>query len=249
MGRKTILLLVAAMIAALGSGMVFLYVKGADQRAVAAQAPVQVLTAVTQINPGESLSAAQAAGKLQLKAVPKAQVLTGAVNSVDSMSDQVALAPVYPGEQIVTAKFGAPGDHSMLTLPKGEIAISVTLTDTGRVAGFVLPGDDIAVFLHREGAANGEAATATDQSVRMLVPRAQVVGVGATTVTTMTTTNPEGAQTTEQLPRTLFTLAVTQEEAEKVILAARTGELALALLSDDSEVAEGPGTNTDTLFR
>ena len=42
-------------IAALGSTMVFLYVRGADERAKEAQAPVQVLKAIAQINPGETL--------------------------------------------------------------------------------------------------------------------------------------------------------------------------------------------------
>ena len=49
MGRRTVLLIVAALIAALGSAMVFLYVRGADDRATEAQAPVQVLKAVAQI--------------------------------------------------------------------------------------------------------------------------------------------------------------------------------------------------------
>ena len=62
MGRRTILLIVAALIAALGSAMVFLYVRGADDRATEAQAPVNVLKAVAQINPGETLDQAQAAG-------------------------------------------------------------------------------------------------------------------------------------------------------------------------------------------
>ncbi len=38
MGRRTVLLIVAALIAALGTGMVFLYVRGADNRAEASQA-------------------------------------------------------------------------------------------------------------------------------------------------------------------------------------------------------------------
>ena len=54
MGRRTVLLIVAALIAALGAGMVFLYVRGADSRAEAGQSPVQVLKAVAQIDPGET---------------------------------------------------------------------------------------------------------------------------------------------------------------------------------------------------
>ncbi|MFL5958561.1 MAG: hypothetical protein ACJ756_14030, partial [Solirubrobacterales bacterium] len=71
----------AALIAALGTGMVFLYVRGADSRASANQQPVQVLKAVAQIDAGETLAQAQAAGKVALGTVPKAQLLGGAVNS------------------------------------------------------------------------------------------------------------------------------------------------------------------------
>jgi pilus assembly protein CpaB len=242
MGRRSILLIVAALIAALGSAMVFLYVRGADDRAQAAQAPVQVLKAVGQINPGETLEAAQAAGKLQLGEVPTDQVLPGAVNSIESLSSSVAIATIYPNEQIISGKFGAPGDQETLTLPDGKIAISVTLSDTGRVAGFVSPGDDVAIFLN--GPIRGD-----ETGVRLLLPKVQVVAIGATTVVSTTTTSTEGAQTTEQLPKTLFTLAVDQAEAEKVVLASTTGELVLGYLNEKSKVQAGNGTTTDTLFR
>ena len=88
MGRRTVLLIVAALIAALGTGMVFLYVRGADNRAEATRQPVQVLKAVAQINPGETLAAAQAAGKIELGNVPRAQVLAGAVNSSAGLEQQ-----------------------------------------------------------------------------------------------------------------------------------------------------------------
>jgi pilus assembly protein CpaB len=242
MGRRTVLLIVAVLIAALGSTMVFLYVRGADNRAKEAQAPVQVLKAVAQINPGETLDAAQAAGKIALGEVPREQVLPGAVNTIETLGTQVALGPVYPNEQIITAKFGSAGDQDTLTLPDGKIAISVTLSDTGRVAGFVVPGDDVAIFM------NGDIGGA-ETGVRLLEPKVEVIAVGATTVISTTTTNTEGAQTTEQLPKTLFTLAVDQKQAEKILLAATTGELSFGYLNDKSKVQAGPGTTSTNLFR
>lgn len=242
MGRRTILLIVAALIAALGSTMVFLYVRGADNRAQAAQAPVQVLKAVAQIDPGETLEAAQAAGKLELGEVPSVQVLPGAVNTIDTLGSLVALSTIYPQEQIITAKFGSLGDQEVLTLPDGTIAISVTLSDTGRVAGFVSPGDSVSIFM------NGDIGGGRT-GVRLLLPEVQVIAVGATTVISTTTTNPAGAQTTEQLPKTLFTLAVEQADAEKIMLAATSGELSLGYLNDRSRVRAGLGTTSATLFR
>jgi pilus assembly protein CpaB len=235
--------MVAALIAALGTTLVFLYVRGADNRATAAQAPVQVLKAVQQINPGETLGAAQAAGKIALGTVPREQALTGAVNSTSGMENQVALSTIFPKEQIITGKFGAPGDQEVLTIPDGDIAISVNLSDTGRVAGFVSPGAEVAIFLNTNGQAGGQDAT------RVLLPKVQVIAVGATTVISRTTTNAEGAQTTEQLPKTLFTLAVNQDEAEKIMYASAHGELSFGLLNDKSKVKPGPGVTIDNLFR
>lgn len=237
-------MIVAALIAALGTSMVFLYVRGADNRAQAAQAPVSVLKAVQIINPGETLQSAQAAGKIQLGTVPQAQVLAGAVDSTDAIGNKVALSTIFPNEQIITGKFGEPGEQKVLTIPDGQVAISINLTDTGRVSGFVSPGAEVAIFLNGEGAGqNGQDAA------RLLLPRVQVIAVGATSVISTTTTNPEGAQTTEQLPRTLFTLAVNQKDAEKLMYASSHGELVFALLTDKSTVKTGPGVGADDLFR
>jgi pilus assembly protein CpaB len=250
MGRRTVLLIVAVLIAALGTSMVFLYVRGADNRAMAAQAPVQVLKAVQVINPGEGIAQAQAAGKIQMGTVPRSQVLTGAVNSTSTLSDKVALATIYPGEQIITAKFGSPGDQEVLSIPEGDIAISVNLSDTGRVAGFVNPGAEVAIFLSGEDAGSGDAQNGeAKDGTRLLLPRVSVIAVGATTVTSTTTTTPEGTQTTEQLPKTLFTLAVDQDQAERIMYAAGHGELSFALLNDKSKVKTGPGVTGDNLFR
>ncbi len=242
MGRRTVLLVVAALIAVLGSGMVFLYVKGADARAKSAQVPVSVLKAVAQIEPGETLDAASAAGKIELQEVPKEQALEGAMSSLGESGSLVALTPLYPNEQITSSKFGAPGEQDSLTLPAGMFAISVQLSDTGRVAGFVTPGSEVALFLNGPIGPNGEDGT------RVLLPAVQVIAVAQTTMTTSTTVAPGGDETTESLPRTLFTLAVDQEQAERVMYASTHGELSFGLLNDKSKVTPSTGVTQTNLF-
>lgn len=245
MGRRTILLVVAAVIAALGAGLVFVYVKGVDARAAERYDAVQVLQAVEVINPGETLAEAQAAGKIQMGTVGRAQVLPGATTTTSDMGEQVALTTVYPGEQIITGKFGDPGEQEVLTIPEGQIAISINLTDPARVAGFVNPGAEVAIFTSADAGAMGN----TESTTRMLLPRVSVIGVGTTTVVSTTTTDETGSQTVEQLPRTLMTLAVDQEDAERIMFAARNSEVSFALLTPESDVAPGPGVTADSLFR
>lgn len=243
MDRRRVLLVVAAVIAALGTLLVFLYVHGADNRADARYHAVKVLRAVKQIDPGETVAAAQAAGKIELGSVTEGQRLPGSLTDLSGITSQVALTTVFPGEQIISSKFGATASGTSLTIPKGKLAVSVNLTDPARVAGFVNPGDDVAVFM--QGSGLGSSGTFS----RMLLSKVEVIGVGTTTVVSTTTTDPTGAKTTEQLPRTLLTLALDQKDAERVLFATGNGELALGLLNGDSKVSIDRGVSGQNLFQ
>lgn len=248
MGRRTVLLIVAALIAALGTSLVFMYVRGVDARANEKYDAVEVLKAVEQIDPGETLQDAQDAGKIEKGTVTQGSVLPGATTSTADMEGNVALTTIYPGEQIITGKFGAPGEQDVLTIPDGKMAISVNLTDPARVAGFVSPGADVAIFVSAQPEGSDGAQTQSLGFTRLLLARVQVIGVGTTTVIPTTTTYEEGAQTTEQLPRTLLTVAVDQAEAEKILFAAKNGEVAFGLLTDKSTVKVGPGVTATNVF-
>lgn len=251
MGRRTVLLVVAAVVAALGTTLVFSYVRSADARAASAYDIVEVLKAVEVIEPGETLQQAQQEGKIEKGTVPRGQLLAGAVDSTSGLTDKVALATIFPNEQIVSSKFGSPGDQRTLTIPDGMMAVSVELTDPARVAGFVNPGAEVAVFVSGEP----EAVDAQGNSrklpefTRLVLPRVEVIGVGQTTVVPTTTTDEEGAETTEELPKTLLTLAVDQAQAERVLYSARNGDLAFALLTEESSVKPGPGVTLENLFK
>lgn len=244
MDRRRILLIAAAVVAALGAVLVFLYVQGSDNRAEARFDTVDVLRATIQIEPGESIEEADANGKLALQPVAQDQLLPTYQTSTTALSGMVALTTIYPGEQIIPAKFGATAvAQTGLQIPDGQLAISVNLTDPARVAGFVNPGSEVAIFLNASDLATGQPFT------RILLTRVTVLGVGSTTPVSTTTTDESGAQTTEQLPRTLMTLALDQKQAQRVLFAQTSGELAFGLLTDKSTVAPGPGVTALNLFR
>lgn len=247
MDRRRILLIAAAVVAALGAVLVFVYARGSDSRAEKRFETVEVLRATIQIEPGESIADAVANDKLALQPVAQDQLLPTAQTTTDALTGMVALTTIYPGEQIIPEKFGeiaAPTD-SGLQIPDGQLAISVNLTDPARVAGFVNPGAEVAIFLNGSNIATGQAFT------RILLTRVTVLGVGSPTPvsTTTTTTDETGAQITEQLPRTLLTFAVNQKQAERVLFAQTSGELAFGLLTDKSTVTSGPGITALNLFK
>src|SRR5688572_26134317 len=178
MDRRRILLVVAVVVAMLGTALVYLYVRGADARANDRFDTVNVLRAVAPIEAGETIDDAAASGKLALQPVARDYLLPNAQTSTEALSGSVATVRILPGEQIVSDKFGAQVEtaDSGLNLPKGMIAISVSLTDTSRVAGFINPGSSVAIFL------NG-TDPGGQQYTRLLLNDVLVAAVGSTTTT------------------------------------------------------------------
>jgi pilus assembly protein CpaB len=253
MDRRRLLLIIAAVVAALGTLLVFLYVRGADARAQDSVDAVQVLTVSQPIAAGESYDDALNAGKIVPAGVSRSMLLANVQTNPDALTGTVALQTMLVGEQVVSEKWGANAAEaaSPLGIPEGKMAISVNLTDPDRVAGFVNPGSEVAIFVTSAEASadpNAPVAEAAGGRTRMLLDRVTVLGVGSTTPVTTTTTTAEGTTATEQLPRTLLTLALSQDEAQKVILASKTFEVTFALLTKDSTVEAGPTTtSTDVL--
>ncbi|MGN0063996.1 MAG: Flp pilus assembly protein CpaB [Nocardioides sp.] len=244
MARRSVLLAVALVIALLGTALIVLYVKGIDSRATEGQELVSVLVATEKIEAGQAVSKAMEDGKIEERDVRKADVVEGAVSSIGAIQDLVALGAVFPGEQIVTQRFGTVGQQESLPIPDDMMAVSVELTDWERVAGFVSPGAEVAVFVtgYRDTRnPDPESEERGTVDTQMLLERSLVLGVGTTSVMTRTTEGEDGEEVVEQVPTTIITLAVTQAQAERLSFAGHHKELSIALLSDDSKTKFAPG--------
>jgi pilus assembly protein CpaB len=125
----------------------------------------------------------------------------------------VAVAPIFPGEQILSSKFAASANTSTLVVPPGKLAVSVNAADPNRLGGFLDPGAKVTIFV-----------TLTDRgpaNTTVLLPDVEVIGIGDKTLTS----GPDAAA------GQLLTLAVSQKEAQTVITASKIGELYFALRS------------------
>ncbi len=156
-------------------------------------------------------------------------------------------------------------DPSGLPVPDGKIAVTVPLTAPQRVAGYVQVGSKVAVF-DTFNVAEGQGRTPAgdplsqrqhsyDQATRLLLASVQVIalgpnGVAATTASSgrqsglaaVTSTDPTGDSTV------LVTVAVNQADAERLVQAAQTGALYLALLTEHAATAPSNGADNRNLF-
>jgi pilus assembly protein CpaB len=235
-GRRTLLLVVAVLVAAAGSALVFAYVHGVNDRAVRDEHTVDVLVAQRVITAGTTAGAAERAGSFKLAHVPRRLLVDGALSDITPIADELALSTIYPNEQITTARFGSHPETTALAIPKGNFAISVQLGDPARVAGFVTPGSSVTVI----------ATVDNGSHTQVVLPRATVLAVGP--ASTLSTGNG-GTANTEDISPAIVTLSVNQRQAEKVIEAQAVGELYLGLLDSDSTVTGGAPVTRGNLFR
>lgn len=250
MTRRLGLLATALIVALLGTLAIFSYVSKVEANAVAGAEMVDVLVAVERMPAGTSATTALKGELVQLSSMPRKSVPEGALTTLDGIDPQTLVSDVYAGEVLLRAKFANQTARTgALVIPKDKIAISVELGDPQRVAGFVVPGSEVAIFATVEGDAAqvGEPGAAEQEfRTQILLPRVSVIAVGPAT---LKPDAEEPAKGEEVVAKAVLTVAVTQQEAEALVHSTQTGELYFGLLSTTSKTGPGVGVTTATLFK
>jgi pilus assembly protein CpaB len=231
--RRLLTIVVAFVLAALGSLAVFMYVSAADQRAVRGKRPVDVVVAVKAIPAGTEAARLLPDGYAAVQRFPAASVPDGSLRSIgDGEADLVVGAALRPGELLRKSLLIRKGDSQVFTIPDGKLAISVVLTDPQEVAGHVRPGAKVAVFLTRRvldarGNPKGELT-----ETRLIMSGVEVLSTGRA---------PGRDKRANADNKNLVTLAVTQLQAEKLAWSSSNGQSAilyLGLEGGSSELSE-----------
>ena len=239
MNRRLALLLTAVVIAAAGTALVFLYVKNADDRALADQKPVKVWVATNTIPAGTSIRQAQSQGDLDQKIVTESSTVDNALSSLARYQDLVTQTTIIGGQQLSLNMLGdQPLASAALPVEEGDIAASFDFTNSGRVAGFVEPGSRVVVFGTLQGS-GGEQVTG------VLLGDAKVLAVGPVSGLE----GSESANSEKDLPRTVLTLSVSDVDAARLILASENGSLYLGLRDDKSDVSTDTEVSQENLLR
>jgi pilus assembly protein CpaB len=247
------MVVVAALIAAMGVALVFVYARGADARAAERFDTVEVLIANQQVDPGETFDDALESGKIEKAAIARGQLLEGAGDSTEPFDGKLALTTIYPNEQLVPVKFGGAADveaAATLPIPEGKIAISILVNDDGRVGKFLSPGAEVAVIF-----TDIDKPTQEPLLTQTLLPRVTVLAAGTTTALQEDDENVDGSSEDapgaddEQAIQQLLTIAVTQRQAQQVRFAEKDGELTAALLNDASKVTADKGVTKQNLLK
>jgi pilus assembly protein CpaB len=260
--RRTLTVMLAVLLAVLGTGAVLVYVHQANTRALAGQRAVTALVAQGLVPAGTTASAALHEGLLASQTLPAGSVPADAVHFITpAMSSLVVSADVQPGQLLLRPMLvTAVQTTGALSIPNGMLAVSIRVCLPAAVAGYVHLGSQVAVFdtyvphgtlTDSAGCQGQHAQQAQNARTRMVLPKAQVLSVGSAAANAQqaataaannnsgvfsggSNSNSSTANSGQEVP-VLVTLAVTQANAERLILLSQTGLPYLALLTNSSQ--------------
>lgn len=233
MDKKKIILLVGALIVAVGTALLArsLFADAAAPQAEAA-APAEpegpkVLVAKRALPVGTIITADAVAYQLwPQELVQDAYFIDGEAN-METLLGTVVRFPITAGEPVTQGSLVAPGDRGFLAaaLGPGMRAITVPVSARTGVGGFIFPGDRVDLMLTQ--AVSGEGGE--DGGIKATETILTNLRVLATDQSTETTTTEDG-KTVVRAVRTV-TLEVTPRLAEMVAVSQTLGTLSLSLRS------------------
>jgi pilus assembly protein CpaB len=229
--RTIIVLLVAIITAAAASYGVYSAVERMPVREVEV-AHSFVVTATRTLPTGTRV----AASDLKLVAWPNSAPVPGAFSKVEEVVDRGLIVAVQENEPITQTKVAPKEAGAGLspTIPAGMRAISVRVNEVIGVAGFVLPGTKVDVYVTLQ--------KAPESLTRVVVSNVQVLTAG-------TRYDQEEAKDGEPVESSVVTLLLTPADAERVVLASAEGGIMLALRNPlDNAPTTTTGTRTAGLF-
>ena len=147
---------------------------------------------------------------------PAGSVPAGAFTSKEKLlaSQPVVVRRFFANEPILAAKLAGPDSRATLSAQIGDTqrAVSVRVNDVVGVAGFILPGDRVDVMITREISQNNNVTDVLLQNIK-------VVGIDQNA-----NEDASGTQVVKAV-----TLEVAPDQAQRLMLASKVGELSLAL--------------------
>lgn len=215
-------LLLSALLAVLGGAATFVALADARQGGPASP-PVPVVVAARELPVGQPLIATD----LLVREMPAEAVPPESARTVAEVQGRFVSVPLMKGEPVLHAKLSdrAPGSSLASLIPPGRVAVSVAVSDVVSTGGFVAPGDrvDVLGVTSRE---TGDAAELVLRDITVLAVANSLIGAREAS---STAARPANAR---ENPRSLdgtVTLAVTVEEARRLVQVDELGKVWLAL--------------------
>ncbi|WP_077491055.1 Flp pilus assembly protein CpaB [Sinomonas mesophila] len=213
---------VALVAAILGVILVLSYANGADRRAMAGLTPTEVLVVAKAVPEGTPVE--ELAGSLETRSLPADAVVPAALTSLDGQAGTVTTTALTPGEQLLPDRLASPetlAEPGTVPVPKGLQEVSFQLDPQRAVGGRLAAGDTVGLFLSFDNGAvpSGQGPESTSLALHTVL---------LTSVQRAPQAETADAATALPAGSLLITVAVTDEQAQKIVFTAEYGSIWLS---------------------
>ena len=230
MDRKKLVLLIGALVIAIGTALAARSMFAGASAPTAEAAPAEpqgpkVLVAKRALPIGTIITADAIGYQLWPQEMVQDAYFIDGEADMSKLLGTVVRNPLTAGEPVTQGSLVSPGDRGFLAaaLGPGMRAVTISVSEKTGVGGFIFPGDRVDLMLTQSvSGAEGQALNASETILHNL-------RVLATDQSTETTTGEDG-KTVVRAFRTV-TLEATPKIAEKIAVAQTIGTLSLSLRS------------------
>ena len=194
----------------------YLYLIGYQAQLRSANELLPVLVARSEIASGTSYAEMTAQSLYEVRELPRSALPADVLTPERAIDAGLKSRGVLSAGQLLTSSFFTTNirPEPGLPIPKGMLAVTISVDEVSRVGNFVLPGSRVVVFT-TSGTSTGNSQT------RVLLPDVLVIGIGNQTDVSLSSTTP--------LPSPLVTVALPPKDAQALVLATQSARLTLAL--------------------
>jgi pilus assembly protein CpaB len=262
MKRRAIGIFAALAMAGFGTFLLVLFVRDAEGRAVAGELRSTVLVVQEPIPAGTPVELI--GDSVALEEIPAKVKTDGALEDLSELEGLLTSVELLPGEQVLEARFVEPDvlTRTRIEIPDGTLEVTLSLDPARAVGGTLFPGDEVAVFASFDpfelgGAPVGEtpegdplveidgilvpADTKTPNSTHIVLEGVLVTNVQVEELPVVAE-SVDGAPVSRRAlapsGNLLISVALSAEDAERVIFGAEHGQLWFARQTSDIDIRD-----------
>lgn len=241
------ILIAAIAVGALAAFMIFNYVGGVEDKANEGAERVDVFVVRKDIPKGLPGEQARDEGYIVQDKIPREFLPASAIQSLDQIDGRVALNNLAANQVLVDGMFVDPAQAQIgfsARIPESQVAVTVSIDEVRGVAGLLVPGDKVDLFVTAQNENEETDDGVPNRSVsRIVYHSVEILAIGQTATPqpgeNITAAGAEG-ETTETTAAAaagnsgLITFLVPVEAAQ-LLTALDPGEVYLALVGPDYE--------------
>lgn len=233
--RRTVILIVAVVVAAVAALATYAWLDGVQERANKDAKLVRVFKVTKDIEKGTSGEQALEAEAIRADEAPQEFRPATALTDINAIRVRVAVTKLTAGQIVVDGMFVDPRVAQITAAERidaGRVAVTVSVDQIQGVAGLLVPGDKVNIMVPNPQGGQ-----------QLMYQNVEILFIG-------TTAAPQEGETQEVQPATsnLITFHVPPFAAQRIVQASKGPGIYLTLVPPDNQPVRVPPADPNNLF-